>query len=281
MIRVEEMKVEDFEFAVQLANTMDWNMALEDFEFMTKLEPKGCFVLFHGSERVGIATSVSFGKVGWFGNLIVKEAYRRKGAGTLLVKHAVNYLKSTGTETVGLYAYPHLIKFYENLGFKPHINFLVLQGKAASLVTGETAQLQKAEKQDIPAIIDFDSQCFGACRKKLLEPILRDADNLCYITVDAHEITGYCAATVYAETAGVGPLMCRQNHGDVAVALLETVLNKLRNHDVFIAVPTEETALLEVLSKVGLREKFRVTRMFLGPAVAKNCIYIAESLERG
>jgi len=75
--------------------------------------------------------------------------------------------------------------------------------------------------------------------------------------------------------------MCRQNHSGVAVALLETTLNKLRNHDVFIAVPTEETALLEVLFKAGLREKFCVTRMFLGPAVAKNCIYIAESLERG
>lgn len=281
MFRVERMSADDFSFAVQLANTMGWNMALEDFEFAVKLEPNGCFVLFRGSEGVGIATCVIFGKVGWFGNFIVKEAYRRKGAGALLLKHSVNYLKSTGTETVGLYAYPHLIKFYENFGFKPDVDFLVLQGKATSLVTGETAQLQKAKKQDIPAIIDFDSQCFGACRKKLLEPILRDTDNLCYITVDAHEITGYCTATVYAEAAGVGPLMCRQNHSGAAMALLETILNKLRNHDVFIAVPKEETALLEVLSKAGLQEKFRVTRMFLGPPVAKNCIYIAESLERG
>ncbi|HEX9862335.1 MAG TPA: hypothetical protein VGB11_03520, partial [Candidatus Bathyarchaeia archaeon] len=77
------------------------------------------------------------------------------------------------------------------------------------------------------------------------------------------------------------PLMCRQNRGSVAVALLETVLNKLRNHDIFTCAPTEETALLEVLYKAGLPEKFRVTRMFLGPAAAKGCTYIAESLERG
>jgi len=281
VFHVKGMKVEDFSFAVQLANTMDWNMALEDFEFMAKLEPRGCFVLFHGSERVGIATSVSFGKVGWFGNLVVKEDCRRSGAGALLVQSAVKYLKSTCAETIGLYAYPQLIAYYRQFGFKPDVDYLVLQGKAASLLTGETVQLQKARKQNIPALIDFDSHCFGACRRKLLEPILRDTGNLCYIAVDSHEITGYCTATVYAETAGVGPLICRQNRVDIAVALLRTILDKLRNLNVFTCVPTEETALLETLFKSGLRENFRVTRMFLGPAVAKNCIYMAESLERG
>lgn len=281
MFHVEKMRVDDFLFAVQLANTMGWNMALEDFEFAVKLEPDGCFVLFYGSERAGIATCVSFGRVGWFGNLVVKEDYRRRGAGALLVRYAVNYLKSTGAETVGLYAYPHLIEFYKRFGFKPDVDYLVLQGKATSLVTGETAQLQKAKKQDSPAIIDFDSQCFGACRKKLLEPILRDTCNLCYVAVDGHGIAGYCAATVYEEMAGVGPLMCRQNRGGVAVALLQTILSKLKNHDIFICAPTEETALLEVLLKAGLQEKFRVTRMFLGPAAAKGCTYMAESLERG
>jgi hypothetical protein len=79
----------------------------------------------------------------------------------------------------------------------------------------------------------------------------------------------------------VGPLICRQNRVDVAVALLKTILGKLRNFDIFICVPTKEAVLLETLFKTGFREDFRVTRMFLGPAVAKSCIYVAESLERG
>lgn len=281
MFRVAKMLVDDFPFAVRLANTMGWNMALEDFEFAMKLESEGCFVLFQGSEHAGIATCVSFGKVGWFGNLIVKEDYRRRGAGALLVTHAIDYLKNVGVETIGLYAYPHLTAYYKQFGFKSDVNFLVLQGKATSLANESKLQLQKAKKQDIPAIIDFDCQCFGANRKKLLEPILRDKGNLCFMAVDDHEISGYFATTVYGEAAGIGPLMCRKNRGAVAVALLRTILSKLRNHDVFICVPSEETALLEVLSKAGLQEKFRVTRMFLGPAVAKGCTYIAESLERG
>ena len=104
------MRPEDFAFAVELANTMDWNMATEDFEFMTQLEPEGCLVLFDGLKPVGIATCIVYGKVGWFGNLIVEEEYRHKGAGSFLVKYAVEYLLGKGVETIGLYAvsYTHL-----------------------------------------------------------------------------------------------------------------------------------------------------------------------------
>jgi len=279
MFRVEKMEVDDFPFAIQLANTMNWNMAIEDFEFMTNLEPRGCFVLFHGSERSGIATSVSFGKVGWFGNLIVKEDYRKEGAGSLLVRHAIDYLKNKGVETIGLYAYPHLIGFYESFGFEPDAEFLVLQGEAVSSATEGT--IREAKKQDVPALIDFDSHCFGAQRKKLLEPILLERGNLCYISADDHEIIGYVAAKVYDEMAEVGPLICQSNRVDAAMMLLKTILSRLKGLDVSIYLPKKETALLDMLTKAGFKEDFRVARMFLGPAIAKNCIYMAESLERG
>ena len=131
------MHHEDFAFATNLANTMDWNMAVEDFQFMTSLEPGGCFVLFDDSKRIGIATSNSYGKVGWFGNLIVKEEYRGKGAGSQLVKHAINYLHGKGVETIGLYAYPNLIGFYSNLGFRYDEDFSVLKSPALKAISAE------------------------------------------------------------------------------------------------------------------------------------------------
>jgi ribosomal protein S18 acetylase RimI-like enzyme len=280
MFHVEKMKVADFPFAVQLANTMNWNMTLADFEFMRKLEPNGCFVLFHGQERSGIATSVSFGKVGWFGNLVVKKDSRCEGAGQLLVNHAIEYLKSKSVKTTGLYAYPHLVKFYENLGFKVDIEFSVLKGKAA-FSSAAQEKVRAAKQQDIPGIVAFDSQCFGANRQKLLEAILLNTGNFCYVLTENSLVTGYVAAKVNGAMAEVGPLICRANYEEDAVLLLETVLNRLNGCEVFIYIPREEAALLKVLEKAGLKEDFRVVRMFLGLAVAKNCICAAESLERG
>jgi ribosomal protein S18 acetylase RimI-like enzyme len=274
------MKVDDLPFAVQLANTMNWNMTPADFEFNMKLERDGCFVLFHGQKRLGTATSISFGKAGWFGNLVVKEDFRRKGAGKLLVKHIIKYLKSKGVETIGLYAYPHLIGFYESLCFKSDLEFSVLKGKAA---TSSTAQenVRNATRQDLPEIIAFDSKYFGANRQKLLEAILIDTDNSCYVATEKSSVTGYIAAKVNGEMTEVGPLICRANHEEEAVLLLKTMLGRLNGCEVIVYIPTKERALFEVSEKAGLKEDFRVMRMFLGSAVAESCICAAESLERG
>ncbi|MBT0160312.1 GNAT family N-acetyltransferase [Candidatus Bathyarchaeota archaeon A05DMB-2] len=258
---------------------MNWNMTVDDFKLATTLEPEGCFTLLYGSERVGIATTVSFGKVGWFGNLIVRPEYRRKGAGSFLLRHALDYLKDAGVETVGLYAYPHLIKFYESFGFNVDEEFLELHCKPLSRITPETPR--KIQRQDVEAVIDFDSQCFGACRTKLLEYLFRKKKNLCYFSADDNGVRGYIVAKIFDGMSEVGPLVCRRKHVDDAVTLLETVLSKLREFNVFMCVPGKETSLVEWLFKSGFRSDFQVTRMFLGPAVASNCLYVAESLERG
>jgi hypothetical protein len=258
---------------------MNWNMTVEDFAFIMKLEPQGCFVLFQGQERIGIATSISYGKVGWLGNLIVKEAFRREDAGSLLVQHAISYLKKQGMKTIGLYAYPHLVKFYERFGFESDSDFLVLRGKPASTETLEI--LRETKKQDIPELASFDRQCFQGDRKKLLEAILLNPANSSYISVEGNEISGYAAAKVYGKMAEVGPLICRSDRVEAAVILLKALLSRLSSLDVFMCFPEKEAALLSVLREAGFQEDFRVVRMFLGPAVAKNCIYIAESLERG
>jgi predicted GNAT family acetyltransferase len=279
MFNVKNMEIGDFPFAVQLANTMNWNMTAGDFEFMMKLEPQGCFVLFHSQERLGIATSITFGNVGWFGNFIIKEDFRREGAGSLLMKHAIDFLKRQGVETIGLYAYPHLVRFYQSVGFETDIDFLVLQGKAVFPAPQELAGSVK--KADVPKVIGFDCRCFGASRKKLLEPILLNANNLCFTLTENNEIIGYIAAKVYDDIAEVGPLICLANRVEASVLLLKTILSRLKGINIFMTIPKKEIALLDILFKAGLKEDFRVTRMFLGPAAAKNCIYAAESLERG
>lgn len=287
MLRVEEMRVSDFSFAVKLANSMNWHMTKEDFEFNRKLEPHGCYVLFANGEQVGIATCINFGEVGWFGNLVVEEKYRGKGAGSLLVNHAINYLKSKGAETIGLYAYPHLTKFYQNLGFKPDAELLVLSKQEHKEVTvspipeSSAKLVRKAEIEDTSALVNFDRECFGASREKLLKEILFKENNKCYLSMSSGKIVGYVMAKVYEGLIEVGPLACHKNHTDTGVMLIQTVFSKLKNCDIYTYVPSESKALLNFLLKTGFSEDFRLVRMFLGSKVAANCLYMAESLERG
>jgi hypothetical protein len=246
---------------------------------MVKLEPRGCFVLFHDQERSGIVTSISYGSVGWMGTLIVKEDVRGEGSGKLLVKKIVDYLKRGGAETIGIYAYPHLVKFYESLGFETENEFLVYKGEVKEFSIQESSVVLK--KQDVSELINFDFKCFGADRKKLLEPIFLNENNLCYISTENNQLCGYVAAKVYDRMAEIGPLVCHVNHVKEALLLLKTILSRLNGFKVFMYIPKKQTALIKVLSQSGLKEDVSVVRMFSGPAIVRNCIYIAESLERG
>jgi predicted GNAT family acetyltransferase len=251
----------------------------DDFEFMMELEPKGCFVLLQGSERIGIVTTISFGKIGWFGNLIISEQYRKKGAGSLLASHAAKYLKDNDVETVGLYSYIEKIPFYERLGFTCESYFTVMSGNGSSSPTD--SHIREGRKTDIQKIIDYDRSCLGVSRRKLLEPILLYQDNLCYVYVDNEEIMGYAIAKVYRGMAEVGPLVCHQGRSEIAITLLKATLNRLDGLKVSMCISEKQTALLSILKGHGFSENFRVAEMFHGPPFDSDCICMAESLERG
>jgi Acetyltransferase (GNAT) domain len=236
-------------------------------------------VLFDDSKPSGIATCISYGKMGWFGNLIVKKEIRHKGAGSLLVKQAINYLQNKGVETIGLYAYPNLLNFYGNLGFKADERFIVLQ--AQKINSSRTKPLPEIGKLHFQAITKFDKECFGGDRSKLLESIILEQGNLGYYLSNGAGVVGYVAATVYESMAWIGPLMCQKDKVEDASKLLKGVLEELPGKKVFVTLPIKETVLTDLLFANGFKEVFSVVRMYLGSNSARNCIYLAESLERG
>jgi GNAT superfamily N-acetyltransferase len=279
MFQVKTMLASDHDFATQLANTMNWNMAPEDFQFMASLEPNGCFILFDDSKRVGIATCISYGKVGWFGNLIIEADCRHRGAGSILVTQAVDYLHNKGVKTIGLYAYPHLVQFYSSLGFKFDEDFSVLHKEELGSITAKT--LPTVGKQQFSSINKLDTQCFGGDRKKLLESIILKEGNASYYVSDRSGLVGYVAATIYETSAWIGPLVCQVERNDAAILLMNGVLARVAGKSVYAVVPKKEVSLFESFASLGFKEEFFVSRMFLGEKPAKNCIYLAESLERG
>jgi len=279
MFHIEPLSPKYFDFAVQLSNTMDWKMTPEDFTFMASLEPNGSFLLLENSKPVGVATCISYGKLGWIGNLIVDPQWQRKNAGTTLVKHAINYLQANGVETVGLYAYTHLKDFYKRLGFVADQDFILLNANKVGPI--EFAGVHRITKENFHRIAQFDSQFFGSDRSRLLRSIVFEDGNVGYYASERGHVIGYTAATIYPSMTWVGPLICHPSKYDVGGKLIASALAKATYRSVYMVAPKADSVLLDMLASVGFKEKFTITRMFLGKFEAKNCIYLAESLERG
>jgi len=279
MLQIRTMSNEDLPFSVQITGQMRWNLVEDDFKFMMELEPEGCFVAIDNSERIGIATTISYGNIGWFGNLIVDEAYRNKGAGSKLVKHSISHLLRRHVKTVGLYAYENRVQFYDRLGFKYDSDFIVMKG--IGFPSPSNSNAKRAQESDIAKIVECDESCFGSSRRKLLEPMLSDPDNLCYTITENSHVSAYVAAKVYRGMAELGPLACPAGRNNLATDLLRAVLNKLNGVEVSLFLPTKELMTINMLEGKGFTKEFRVVRMFHGLPVIRNCIQAAESLERG
>lgn len=279
MFQIRNLTSADYGFALQLANTMNWNMAAEDFAYMASLEPNGSFLLLENLKPVGIASCISYGKVGWFGNLIIDPASRKKGAGSMLVHHAIDYLHTKGVETVGLYAYPHLNDFYGKIGFKADIDFALL--KADKIAPIEASGVHRIEEENLARIASFDSQFFGSQRARLIESIVFEEGNAGYYASERGHVAGFAAATIYSSMAWLGPLTCYPGRYDLVGKLVSSILAKTVGRSVYTVAPKTDQVLLDLFSSLGFKEEFTVTRMFNGVNLAKNCIYLAESLERG
>ena len=279
MFHTKTMTRQDFPFATNLANTLGWKMIEEDFALMKYLEPDGCFVLYKDSIPIGIATTISYEGVGWFGNLVVKEEYRRIGAGRFLVNHAINYLLCRGIDVVGLFAYTYLTEFYNEIGFKTDEEFAVLNGE--NIWVSNSEKIISIQPENIDRIIRFDMACFGANRERLLRYILSCGECFGGYIEEDREVIGFVLAKVYSNMIEIGPLVCLPNREDVSLRLLNAVLNKFVNREFFLTIQKKQKNLINYLGTLGFQEEFSVNRMFLSKQKPKNCIYIAESLERG
>jgi ribosomal protein S18 acetylase RimI-like enzyme len=240
-------------------------------------------VLFDDLVPVGVATCISFGKIGWFGNFVVNSQHRRLGGGRLLLGHAIDYLYGRGVETVGLYAYPHLRDFYGKLGFKADLDLTVMSKKynqqSDKLVVSEVESCD-----DLSMLAQFDKQFFGADRSRLLRGILQEKANLCYVSKEGQEVAGYILAKVWEEGAAeVGPLVCRPDRPETAFELLNIVLRQLSGRRVllYLLQGQKENVFEEFLLERGFRKDFSLSRMFLGKPKIQEGIHLAESLERG
>ncbi len=278
-ISIRSIQQDDFCQTVALTDLMNWRLDVEDLYFMTEIEPQGCFVALKDTNVVGFISSISLGKMGWIGNVIVIPKERKKGIGAALVKEALNHLHSKGVTTIGLYAYRKVVPFYEKFGFKSSRNYSWL-GCIKSSWSGEI--IPKLVSRDFNAILEFDEQCFGASRKRLLEAIYKSHRSMCIATIREGRPTAYLMAVKSSLSAEIGPWVCERGHEEEGFRLFKSLGNELAGLETHVGVPSDRHDLVGFLSGLGFVEDFPIVRMYNGPApVDADCALAMESLERG
>ena len=120
MSEIAVVRAADPEALFELAGTVGWNQTLRDCrEMLLAPAATGVFAVHEGRVIGSAAAMVYEGdQVGYINMVIVREAYRRRGIATMMLRRLMEILKNC--HTLRLYATKTGSYVYERLGFKTY-----------------------------------------------------------------------------------------------------------------------------------------------------------------
>jgi ribosomal protein S18 acetylase RimI-like enzyme len=262
---IRKIEERDIDFAYRMTVVENWNNTVEDIHRVFNCEPNGCFVAEADGIRAGHVFTVSYGKLGWIGLLIVKADYRRMGMGKLLMEKARDYLLSQGVETIRLEAVPEISNLYRTLGFVDEYDSLRLTGTCRFSSPSEDASISLAQREDMRELLRFDAEYFGASRQHVLTRLHQANPRLCLVARIRSEFVGYIMCRRALGGFKVGPWVCNPRNPQVADRLLRECMNRLEPSDkVYVGVPAVNGAAVEILQQAGFEQFSKSIRMRLG-----------------
>jgi ribosomal protein S18 acetylase RimI-like enzyme len=257
----------DLEFAYELNMKEQWNDRKEDLLRMYGYEPEGCFIAEVKQKPAGHIFSISYGKLGWIGLLIVKAEYRRRGIATRLMNAAIDHLLQHGVQTIRLEAATKISELYRKLGFIDEYDSL----RFSKAVKKPDARMKDSsipiKKKDINGIATFDKKYFGADRTKVLTSLSAENPQLCVASYDGAIIDGYIMCRKAKNGYVLGPFVCNPENTQTAENLLQACMNRLENTTLYIGVPETNKNAVDLLTRHAFTHYSESIRMRLGQEI--------------
>jgi ribosomal protein S18 acetylase RimI-like enzyme len=258
-------KDKDIDFAYKLDVMEQWDDTRNDIKRMFNYEPYGCFIAEIKSKPVGHVFSISYGRVGWIGLLIVKPEYRRRGIGTLLTKRAANYLLSRKVKTIRLEAVSAIADSYRKLGFVDEYDSSRFVGASRKITSLSSYCVNCLKKEEITQLAKFDAEYFGANRSRVLNRLYQDNPRFCFVSRKGSKIAGYIMFRKTKSGYKIGPLMCNPENPEVARELLMECMETIgHNVKLYVGVPAVNEIAVEILQDFDFTQYSKSVRLYFG-----------------
>lgn len=261
------------------------NDTRNDIKRMFRYEPDGCFVAEVNSKPVGHVFSISYGKLGWIGLLIVKAEYRRKGIGTHLTKSTIDYLLNSGVKTIKLEARPKIANLYRKLGFIDEYASLRFIGVTRKITSLLSPYVKSLKKEQLMALAKFDTEFFGVHRIKVLSGLHQDNPQLCFVSQIESKILGYIMCRKTESGYRIGPWVCNPENPQASRDLLIKCMKTIgSNEKLYVGTPALNQKAVEILHNLNFKQYSKSIRMYFGKKLGTerlNGIFAISGPEKG
>ncbi len=258
---IRKLHPEDVPNAMDLVLAEGWNQTDKDWQILTGNPQNVCLVAELENKFAGTATAINYvSKVAWIGMVLVNKAFRGRGVSKVLLSSIFEQLESC--QSIKLDATPAGEPVYKKLGFEEEylIGRMTCLSFAHSFSLGSHSIPQKVHKQDIPGIIELDEYAFGANRSQLIEALIANSPEKCFVLKKNNLITGFVLGRIGNRFHHIGPLTA--SSASDALQLVQSALNELQGKAIVIDVLTDKNEFANELSSLGFDKLRYFSRMY-------------------
>jgi GNAT superfamily N-acetyltransferase len=255
------MTPEDLGAGLRLCRASGWNQVESDWYIFLTLSPEGCRVAEKNHEVVGTVATLRYqDRFSWVAMVLVDPHERRAGIGTRLLQEGLTLLR--GESCIRLDATDTGRLLYRQHGFADEYSLTRFTTRVdVTRTAGDTGKVRPMREQDLPVVIAWDREIFGADR----EPVLRslfDRSPECARVAFGTDMQGYCFGRPGFLYQQLGPIVARDER--VAGELVSQCLVHTGGQRFGIDAPRHCSSWLGWLESTGFMEERSFMRMYRG-----------------
>jgi predicted N-acetyltransferase YhbS len=212
------------------------------------LQPDGWFLASLRGEPVGMVGAVDYGPFAYIGLMAVHPHAQRRGVGSALMQHLLDWLAARGTPMALLDASEAGYPLYRRLGFVDCDRALIYQKRDALKPAGLPPGVRLLRPGDVQALGEFDAPVFGANRARVFHTLMAAFPGRAFVAEDE---TGKISGYLFAQERRLGPWSARQSAD--AENLLRAALTLSYAGEPSLVVPAMNAAAAELLERSGFQ----------------------------
>ena len=258
------LRKEDLDFAAAVTTAEGWYYTPRELEVMLRLDPEGSFI-FEDGEPLGIATTVTYGRTGVLGHLVVSEKGRGKNIGATLLSTAMDYMEGRGAESMLLYSAVNAVKMYERKGFRAldEIKCMHLHIDAGHR-RSPSADCPPMKRSDIREVAEIDARLFGDDRGPLIEVLFEEGPANSFKIVRDGRIEGFIMARHDHDGYDLGPWVCTTGNPKDAEDLFWTALSAMEDGTIYMGSFYKNEPALRITDHVPTVRHWKIPLMVRG-----------------
>jgi GNAT superfamily N-acetyltransferase len=252
-----------------LRDSVGW--AVHEWALRAVLQPPDarCLVVTDDLDRiVGVGSGISYGELGFVGNMVVVEDHRRRGVGAAVLDAIVSFLSGErGCTRLELNATAEGRPLYEAHGFETiGMSAFARIGRDVSLAGDPSAAIRAGGTDDLDDLVAYDRPRFGGDRRAIFEALLGGEIARFVVAERDGALVGYACAQL--EGPRIGPMVA--DDPSIAEAVLREAFDLLPDvEELRLNLPPENREGADWMRGLGVEVELWDGRMARGPQVPR------------